>query len=55
MEKWVSDKIGKEFNLKQVNSSQHIECSLKLNQNFKERYNSIYDYYDIPKNSKTLI
>jgi hypothetical protein len=37
MEKWVSDKIGKEFNLKQVNSSQHIECSLKLNQNFKEK------------------
>ena len=27
----MSDKIGKEFKLKQVNSSQHIECSLKLN------------------------
>jgi len=55
MEKWVSNKIGKEFKLKQVNSSQHIECSLKLDQNFKERYNSIYDFYDIPKTNKTLI
>ena len=55
MEKWVSDKIGKEFKLKQVNSSQHIECSLKLNQNFKERYNSVYDFYDTPKTNKTLI
>ncbi len=55
MEKWVSNKIGKEFKLKQVNSSQHMECSLKLNQNFKERYNSIYDFYDKPKTNKTLI
>ena len=55
MEKWVSNKIGKEFKLKQVNSSQHMECSLKLDQNFKERYNSIYDFYDIPKTNKTLI
>jgi hypothetical protein len=55
MEKWVSNKIGKEFKLKQVNSSQHIECSLKLDQNFKERYNSIYDFYDMPKINKTLI
>ena len=55
MEKWVSNKIGKEFKLKQVNSSQHMECSLKLNQNFKERYNSIYDFYDTPKTNKTLI
>jgi len=55
MEKWVSDKIGKEFNLKQVNSSQHIECSLKLNQNLKDRYNNIYDFYDISKTNKTLI
>jgi hypothetical protein len=55
MEKWVSNKIGKEFKLKQVNSSQHIGCSLKLDENFKKRYNSIYDFYDIQKTNKTLI
>jgi hypothetical protein len=55
MENWISNKIGKEFKIKQVNSSQHMECSLTLNQNFKEKYNSIYDFYDIPKTNKTLI
>ena len=55
MEKWVSEKIGKEFKLKQVNSSQHINCSLKLDQHFKDKYDSIYNYYDIPKAIKTLI
>ena len=55
LEKWVSEKIGKEFKLKQVNSSQHINCSLKLDQHFKDKYDSIYNFYDIPKAIKTLI
>lgn len=55
MEKWVSSKIGKPFYLKRVNSSQHIECLLKLDENFKDRYNRIYDFYDLPKEKMTLI
>jgi hypothetical protein len=55
MEKWVSDKIGKPFILKQVNTSQHIECQLKLDENFKKRYNEVYDFYDLPKEKITLI
>lgn len=55
MEKWVSDKIGKPFNLRQVNSSQHIDCVLKLDEDFKDRYNKIYDFYDLPKEKMTLI
>ena len=55
MEKWVSDKIGKPFKLKQVNSSQHIDCQLRLDENFKKRYNEIYDFYDLPKKTATLI
>jgi hypothetical protein len=55
MEKWVSNMIGKPFKLKQVNSSQHIECDLKLDDNFKKRYNEVYDFYDLPKEKLTLI
>ena len=55
MEKWVSDITNTDFKLKHVNSSSHIETKLILNDEFKKRYNSIYDYYDLPKNTKTLI
>lgn len=55
MEKWVSDKIGKPFILKKVNSSNHIECNLKLDEAFRLKYNEIYDFYDNPKTIKTLI
>ena len=55
LEKWVSEKIEKEFILRQVNSSQHINCSLELDQHFKDKYDSVYNFYDIPKAIKTLI
>ncbi len=55
MSKWVSDIIQKPFELKNVNSSKHIPCDLKLDENFIKKYNGIYDYYDLPKNEKTLI
>jgi hypothetical protein len=55
MEKWVSDITNREFKLKHVNSSSHIETKLTLNDEFKHRYNTIYDYYDLPKETKTLI
>jgi hypothetical protein len=55
MEEWVSSITGKNFKLKHVNSHSHIKTNLQLNQEFKNRYNSIYDYYDLPKNNKTLI
>jgi hypothetical protein len=55
MEKWVSDITNKEFKLKHVNSSSHIDTKLTLNDEFKKRYNDIYDFYDLPKDIKTLI
>lgn len=55
METWVSDKIGRPFELKKVNSSQHVDCILKLDEDFKKRYNKIYDFYDLPKEKTTLI
>jgi hypothetical protein len=55
LEEWVSNKTGKPFKMVKSNGSQHFDCNLKMNNDFIERYNSIYDYYDIQKNNNTLI
>jgi hypothetical protein len=55
MTEWISNTIGKPFKLKNVNSSKHIDCNLKLDDEFIKKYNNIYDYYDLPKSTKTLI
>lgn len=55
LEEWVSNKIDKPFKMHHVNSSKHIECDITLNEDFIEKYNTIYDYYDIQKSKKTLI
>jgi hypothetical protein len=55
MEEWVSNITKKPFILSNVNSSKHMESKLELNSDFIERYNSIYDFYDLPKSIKTLI
>jgi len=55
LEKWVSDITKTNFKLKNVNSHSHIETKIKLNDDFKDKYNLIYDHYDLPKSIKTLI
>jgi hypothetical protein len=55
MEKWISDITDKEFKLKKVNSSSYIECNAKLDDVFIKHYNDIYDYYDITKQTLTII
>jgi hypothetical protein len=55
MAEWVSNTTGKPFELKNVNSSKHMDTNLVLNDGFKERYDKIYNHYDLPKSIKTLI
>jgi hypothetical protein len=55
LESWVSDKVGFEFKLERINSSQHFECALQNNEYFKQKYDSIYSSYDNPKSIKSLI
>jgi len=55
LQDWVSNITGKKFILKHVNSNSDIKVNLELNDQFKNKYNSIYDHYDLPKNKKTLI
>jgi hypothetical protein len=55
LDKWVSNIIGKPFEMQKVNSSKHIECNVILDNTFIEKYNGIFDYYDLPKFKNTLI
>jgi len=55
LEDWVSNKIERKFSLEKINSSQHFQCSIDLNEKFIERYNSIYDTFDFPKSKNTII
>jgi hypothetical protein len=55
LEEWVSNITNTNFTLKHVNSSSFIQPNLKLDDVFMERYDSIYDYYDLPKSNKSLI
>ena len=55
LEDWVSNKLNKEFKLEKSNGSQHFECNIEMNQEFMETYDSIYNFYDYPKQIKTLL
>lgn len=55
LEEWVSTKLNSPFKLEKSNSSKRFKTNLILNEEFIKRYNSIYDYYDLPKTKKTLI
>jgi hypothetical protein len=55
MENWISEKLNIDFKLEKINSSKHFECNLKLTDNFIEKYNRIYDRFDIQKSVKTFL
>ena len=54
LEEWVSKKLDINFKLTKLNSSKHFQPNLLLNDEFKEKYNSIYLPYDEIKNVKTF-
>lgn len=55
LEEWVSNKLELNFKLDKINSSQHFDCNLKLNNSFIEKYNSVFDRFDLQKYKKTLL
>lgn len=55
MELWISDMIGKPFKMESANSSNYMECEIKMDDLFISRYNDIFDYYDLPKKQTTLL
>jgi hypothetical protein len=55
LENWVSKKIGKDFKMVKTNSSQHFNCNIKINNEFKEKYDNIYNVFENRKLDKTLL
>jgi hypothetical protein len=54
LEEWVSNELNIDFKLEKINSSQHFETKLKLDNEFIEKYNKIYGTFDNVKKEKTL-
>jgi hypothetical protein len=54
LEEWVSNKLNIDFKLINLNSSNHFNTKLELNDEFKEKYDSIYLPYDEIKTVRTL-
>jgi hypothetical protein len=55
LEEWVSNKLNINFKLEKINSSNHFTGNLKMNDNFIEKYNTIYDRFDLTKTIKTFL
>jgi hypothetical protein len=55
LENWVSAKLNKSFKLENFGSSYNYKSKLIVDDEFIQKYNNIYDYYDLPKSTKTLI
>lgn len=55
LETWVSNKLDKSFKLEKINSSQHFDCGLKNTENFRKKYDSIYNKFETYKKIKTLL
>ena len=55
LDRWVTKKLGREFKLEKINSSQHFECSIIINEEFKQRYDNLFRVFDKRKLEKTLI
>lgn len=54
LEEWVSNKLNMDFKLMNLNSSNHVDSKLELNDEFKEKYDSIYLPYDEIKTVRTI-
>jgi hypothetical protein len=54
-EEWVSNKLSKTFKLEKINSSQHFNCKLQNNENFRKKYDEFYYRFENYKKIKTLL
>jgi hypothetical protein len=55
LENWVAIKLNKPFKLENFGSSINYKSKLIMDDAFIKKYNDIYDYYDLPKSTKTII
>ena len=55
LEDWVSNQLGREFKLENINSSKSIDSVIVNNEYYKNKLDSIYSKYEIIKENKTMI
>jgi hypothetical protein len=56
LELWVSEMLNLNFRLEKINTSKDTGCQLQLNEEYINKYNYIYDIYDLnQKNKKSII
>lgn len=55
LEEWVSNILGTNFTILHLNSSKSVDLSLKIDDEFKNLYNKIYETLDKQKETKSLL
>jgi hypothetical protein len=55
LDRWATKKLGREFKLEKINSSQHFKCNIEINEEFKKRYDNLFSVLEKRKLQKTLI
>ena len=55
LENWVSNKLNIDFKLEQFGNSMSYKSDIQVDNNFIEKYDNIYNYYEYPKKIKTLL
>ena len=55
LENWVSNTLNKDFKMERINSSKHFNSAIKMNDEFKQKYDNLYREFDQRKLNKTLI
>lgn len=55
LENWVSKKLGREFKMEKINSSKHFNSTIKMDDDFKQKYDNLYKDFDQRKSQKTLV
>jgi hypothetical protein len=55
LEDWVSNQLGREFKLENINSSKSIDSVIVNDEYYKKKLDSIYLKYEVIKENKTMI
>jgi hypothetical protein len=55
LENWASERLNLDFKMEKINSSKHFNSVLKIDEDFKQKYDDLYKEFDQRKIDKTLI
>lgn len=55
LENWVSKKLNRDFKMEKINSSKHFNSTIKMDDDFKQKYDNLFKSFDQRKLNKTLV